>query len=182
MKSRAILSDVPSASAVNAQLPNANFYDCYGISVPDTNHSALAYFLKAMGNSPAWTNSLMILRNKVVRLFGLKDLGAFGALNLSKHVSEYAPGDRVGIFTLISNSPHEVLLGDSDKHLDVVLSVFIQSPTNDGYVTISVTTVVHVHNFLGRIYMFLVKPLHKLIAPAVISRISVNPKCAVCEK
>ena len=182
MKSRAILSDVPPASAINAQLPNANFYDCYGISVPDadTNHIALAYFLKAMGNSPAWTNSLMVLRNKVVRLFGLKDLGGFGGLNLSKHASDYAPGDRVGIFTLISNSPHEALLGDSDKHLDVVLSVFKHSPT-DGYVTISVTTVVHVHNFLGRIYMLPVKPLHKLIAPAVISRISGNPKEAAVE-
>ena len=36
---------------------------------------------------------------------------------------------------------------------------------------ITVTTVVHVKNALGRLYMLPVKPMHRLIAPAVLSRL-----------
>ncbi len=113
----------------------------------------------------------MALRNKIVRLVGLKDLGGLGELNPSKPASAYAPGDRVGIFTLISNSPNEALLGDRDKHLDVVLSVYKHPLGQGGVQSVSVTTVVHIHNLLGRIYMLPVTPLHKLIAPAVLNRI-----------
>ena len=171
MKPRAILSAVPPESAINARLAGAYFFDCYVIYVPDTTPAALSYFLTALANTPPWVNSLMALRNKIVRFVGLKDLGGLGDLNPSRPASAYAPGDRVGIFTLISNSPNEALLGDHDKHLDVVISVYKHPPNQSGAQSISVTTVVHIHNLLGRIYMLPVTPLHKLIAPAVLNRI-----------
>jgi len=171
MKPRAILSDVPPKSAINTRLAGAFFYDCYVISIPDTTPAALDYFLTALANTPPWVNSLMALRNKIVRFVGLKDLGGLGDLNTSKPASAYAPRDRVGIFTLISNSPNEALLGDHDKHLNVVLSIYKHPPEQNGAQSISVTTVVHIHNLLGRIYMLPVTPLHKLIAPAVLNRI-----------
>ena len=171
MKPRAIISAVPPASEINARLPGAYFHDCYVISVPYSTHTALSYFLTALEKTPAWVNSLMGLRNKIVRLVGLKDLGGLGQLSPSKPASAYAPGDRVGIFTLISNSPDEALLGDRDKHLDVVLSIY-KHPLGQGDVqSISVTTVVHIHNLLGRIYMLPVTPLHRLIAPAMLTRL-----------
>lgn len=171
MKPRAVLSDVPPASVINARLSGAYFHDCYVISVPDTTPTALSYFLTAVANTPPWVNLLMALRNKVVRFVGLKDLGGLGELNPSKLSSAYKPGDRVGIFTLISNSANEALLGDYDKHLDVVLSVYKHPSVQGGVQSVSVTTVVHIHNLLGRIYMFPVTPLHRLIAPAVLNRI-----------
>ena len=171
MKIRATRSDIPPGSAINARLSGAYFYDCYVISVPDTTRIALNYFLTALANIPPWVNSLMALRNKMVRFVGLKDLGGLGELSPSKLASAYVPGDRVGIFTLISNLSNEALLGDRDKHLDVVLSVY-KHPSDQGSVqSISVTTVVHTHNLLGRIYMLPVTPLHRFIAPAVLTRI-----------
>lgn len=101
----------------------------------------------------------------------LKDLGGLRTLDPAKPDSAYLPGDRVGIFTLISNTPNEVLLGDSDKHLDVVLSIYKHRPGQAGDCSIVVTTVVHNHNLLGKMYMLPVTPLHKLIAPAVLSRV-----------
>ena len=171
MKTRAVLSDVPLDSAINARLPGAYFYDCHAIAAPNTSRTALSLFLIALANTPPWVNSLMALRNKLVRFVGLKDLGALGGFNPSKPASAYVPGDRVGIFTLISNTPNEVLLGDRDKHLDVVLSVYKHPPDQDANQFVAVTTVVHVHNLLGRVYMLPVTPLHRLIAPAVLSRI-----------
>jgi hypothetical protein len=111
----------------------------------------------------------MSLRNKIVLLFGLKDLGGMGNFDAKKPDTDYLPSDRVGIFTLISNTPNEVLLGDSDKHLNVVLSIY--KTNQDGDCSIAVTTVVHTHNLLGKAYMLPVTPLHKIIAPAVLARV-----------
>jgi len=107
----------------------------------------------------------MAMRNWMAGLVGLKNLGHLGALGAYKEATEYRVGDRVGIFSLIYQSPDEVLLGDSDKHLDVVLSI-CKAPQG----AVSVTTVVHVHNWLGRFYMLPVTPLHKLIVRAMLKR------------
>ena len=76
----------------------------------------------------------------------------------------------MGIFTLFENTPDEVLLGDRDKHLDVVVSVHCTRPAGQP-VRVTVTTVVHTKNRLGRLYMLPVKPMHKLIAPSVLRSI-----------
>jgi hypothetical protein len=163
---------VPAGSAIQARLPGAYFHDCHAVEVPDAKQPALGHFLTALANTPAWVDRLMTLRNELVQRVGLKHLGGLGAIDPAKPASAYLPGDRVGIFTLIANSDTEALLGDDDKHLDVVLSVFKQPAGAAGMVTVSVTTVVHVHNLLGRLYMLPVAPLHKLIAPAVTARMA----------
>ena len=170
MKARAKPSPVPPASAINARLAGADFYDCYTILVPYNTRTALGYFLTALENTPSWVNSLMVLRNKIVRLAGLKDLGGLGAFNPEKPASAYAPGDQVGIFTLTSSLPNEALLEIHDTHLHVALSVYKHPFDQDEGQLVSITTVVHIHNLLGRIYMLPVKPLHRIIAPAVLAR------------
>lgn len=171
MASKVTASVVPAESEIINRLVGASYYDCYAITAPNDKRSALGYFLTAISNTPYWVNSLMTLRNKTVLLFGLKDLGGMGNFDSAKLDKDYLPGDRVGIFTLISNTPHEVLLGDSDKHLDVVLSVYKSAAADANDCSIVVTTVVHTHNLLGKIYMLPVTPMHKLIAPAVLSRV-----------
>lgn len=172
MTSYATPAPVPAESVINSHLPGASFYDCYSIGASGERRIALEYFLATIAQTPMWVERLMLLRNKAVRLFGLKDLGGLGGFDASKPASAYLPGDRVGIFTLISSTDNEVLLGDNDKHLDVVLAVFRHPHVTEGVQTISLTTVVHVHNWLGRLYMLPVGPMHKLIAPAVLNRIA----------
>ena len=164
-------SSVPATSAINASLPGASFYDCYSIDVTGERHTALQYFLMTIKQSPLWVERLMWLRNKAVQLVGLKDLGGMASFDTGKPGLAYKPGDRVGIFTLISATDDEMLVGDNDKHLNVQLSLYRHPVTTDGVQTLSITTVVHVHNWLGRVYMLPVKPMHKLIAPAVMNRI-----------
>jgi hypothetical protein len=178
MSARPFSCSVPPESAINASLTGAYYYDCYAVAVPDTKRFALGYFLNSLRNTPLWVNSLMALRNKIVQLVGLKDIGGLNEFNAAKPESAYVPGDQVGIFTLLSNTHTEALLGIADKHLDVVLSVFKYPPNNEGIVLVTVTTVVHVHNFLGRLYMLPVTPLHKLIAPAVLSHAVEEPNAA----
>ena len=172
MNPRAILTNIPPDSVINAQLPGAYFHDCYSIDVPNSNRTALGHFLIALARTPPWVDFVMTLRNKIVKVVGMKDLGRLGDVNLSKPESAYAPGDRVSIFTLVSNTPNEVLLEVHEKYFDVVLSIFKHSPCHHGKQAISQTTVVHVSNLLGRLYMLPVTPAHKFIAKAVLSRLS----------
>ena len=60
----------------------------------------------------------------------------------------------------------EISLGDSDKHLDVQVSV--QKRMHEDASWLAVSTVVHVHNGLGKFYMFFVAPAHRVIAPATL--------------
>lgn len=113
----------------------------------------------------------MALRNRIVALFGLKNLGGIAQIDPNKNASDYQAGDHVGIFTLISDSANEVLLGDSDKHLRVVVSVHKQTDARSGDTLVTVTTVVHVHNWLGRLYMIPVTPAHRIIARSMVNSI-----------
>jgi hypothetical protein len=138
----------------------------------------MGQFLKAFSSTPAWVNVCMSIRNRAAAIVGLKNLGAFDQINKSKPECDYKPDDRVGIFTLIANTFDEVLLGDKDKHLDVILSVHRAINANTDEVFVTVTTVVHIHNLLGRLYMLPVLPMHRIIAPSVLRAIALGPNAS----
>lgn len=160
----------PAGSRIASRLEGADFHDAWAIDAGDPSLSALGQFLKVLQATPRWVNACITLRNRAVQLVGLKDLGKLSAINPSKRDTDYRPGDRVGIFTLFELSPDEVLMGDRDKHLDVVLSVHCQRSPGQP-VRVTVTTVVHTKNRLGRLYMLPVRPMHKLIAPSTLRAI-----------
>ena len=108
----------------------------------------------------------MKLRNRVVERLGLKNLGELSAIDVNKPERDYRVGERLGIFTIEHISPNELILGDKDKHLNVRLSLLVQ---NAGQM-LTISTVVHEHNWLGRVYMWFVAPMHRIIAPSVLKR------------
>ena len=171
MHARPHACEAPTGSLISPLLPGAYFHDANAIAVAGSQTTALDHFLQALRHTPRWVDTLMVLRNRVVSLLGLKDLGALSRLDPAKPGSAYAVGERVGIFTLIKNTPDEALLGDQDKHLDVTLSVHRAADPAGGPSTVTVTTVVHVHNLLGKIYMLPVTPMHRIIGPAVLKAI-----------
>lgn len=161
-------TDAPPSSRIREALPGADFHDAYEIALAHQGRSALEIYLTVAARMPAWVDFLMAARNRAVSLFGLKNLGHLGNLEHAKEVSTYRVGDRIGIFSLLSISDDEVVLGDSDRHLDVKVSFCKLAADNRE--SIVATTVVHIHNRLGRAYMVLVKPFHRLIVPASLRR------------
>lgn len=168
MKTQAIKSEAPDGSRIQQFVPGSCFHDAWSIRAAEPSLDPLSQFLRVARSTPAWIDGAMRLRNRLVSLIGLKDLGGLSAVSLSKAVTEYRPGDRVGIFTLLSTSETEVLLGDSDKHLDVVVSVHRQQTGPGAQAVVTVTTVVRVHNWLGRLYMVPVRPAHRFVARAMV--------------
>ena len=164
MKVRAC--DIPPESLLRARVAGSDFHDAYCVDNPCAERSALALWLQTLGRMPRWVDQAMRVRNTVVKHLGLKDLGAMAAIDPARGLKTYRVGERVGIFTVLHLGDDEVILGDDDKHLEVQVSLL---KTADRKVVVS--TVVHIHNALGRLYMFFVAPAHRMIAPAVLSRI-----------
>ncbi|MGX1927484.1 DUF2867 domain-containing protein [Vibrio sp. NH-7] len=151
-------------SLIEPYFENAHFSDCFSVTLPNQQQSAFEVYKVLMKSSPRWVNRLMELRNFIVSKLGLKNLGSMNELSTDLDETACKPGDRIGIFTLVSLTPNEVLAEDCDKHLNVRLS-FLLVP-NGEWVTLHVTTVVHIKNWLGRVYMLPVAPMHKLIVPS----------------
>jgi Protein of unknown function (DUF2867) len=165
----------PINSKAAALLPGAYFHDAWSISAASPELDALDQFLRVARKTPRWIDGLMTLRNKAVGLFGLKNLGEIAGVDSSKTSSDYAIGDRVGIFTLIEKTTHKVLLGDDDKHLRVVVSVHKTPATHSDDIVVTVTTIVHVKNLLGRLYMLPVAPAHRVIARTMVKVVGNAP-------
>jgi hypothetical protein len=161
---------IPIKSDIHQFSLDASFADSFSQYTKYENQSALDIYLELVRDTPEWVNHLMALRNKVVSLFGLKHLGHLGSVSSLKSGSEYKVGERVGIFKLYLNLHNEVILEDRDKHLDVKISLYVEP--QGGIAKIHLSTVVHVKNRLGRVYMFFVAPVHKIIVPAVLNKLA----------
>src|SRR5664279_1364364 len=103
MKTQITRIDVPAGSSISKQLEGACYFDSYEIPLEHAGRTALELYLCMISKTPSWVDFLMEIRNQVVLLFGLKNLGALGAVQKHKAASEYRIGDRIGIFTLQSN-------------------------------------------------------------------------------
>lgn len=71
---------------------------------------------------------------------------------------------------MLARSPHEVVLGENDKHLDFKVS-FLCTPTDQGKQSFSITTLVHFNNVMGRIYFLPVKPFHGCIIRTTLKKL-----------
>ncbi len=167
MKPRIIPVDIPPSCRLAADVEGSYFHDAFEIELDTTGRSAMSLYLAAASLTPKWVDALMSVRNRMVSLVGLKNLGTLSALDPHKPASAYKVGERVGIFTLLHVSDDEVVLGDADKHLHVKVSVC--RVTQGVRQTVVVSNVVCVHNTLGKVYMFFVEPIHKRITPAMMA-------------
>lgn len=161
-----VMTAVPKRSKLASIVHTAYFADAFEQKGSDLQGaSAVRLYYDLLKKAPLWADSLMYARNKLCSfLFGLKDIGTFSEITLTKPLEDYKVGERLGVFTVVSIEEDEFIFEDRDKHLSVQLSLLKQS--DSGSVVIS--TVVHVNNWIGKFYMFFVGPAHKFIAPMML--------------
>jgi hypothetical protein len=151
-----IAVSVPSESSIANAYASVNLADAYSIELPagaSTDPELLARFIFA--HQAPWIGKLMMVRDALVGAFGLKT-----ARHLATLEAANAAG-RLGIFRIYTTSPTEVVVGEDDKHLDFRVSVLCSGQSSRRHLTLS--TVVHCHNRLGRLYLFLIAPFHRLV-------------------
>ena len=166
---RVTATSVPDDSVLQSRLAEADFYDAYEAPLAAASLSPTEIFLRASRATPHWVDQLMAIRNRIVRLFGLKDVGALKTAG--RAADSYKVGDRLSIFSILGKTENELLLGIDDHHLDVRVSVL--KSARDGLPHYVVSTVVHVHNLLGRLYMLPVGRIHPLVVRAMMARAEV---------
>ncbi len=149
---------LPPQSQITGIYTMVNLADAFSIALPpgvSADPEVLARFLFA--NQASWIGILMTVRDSVVACFGLKTGKHLGSMDAGKS------GGRVGIFKIYNKSETEIVLGEDDKHLDFRVSVLCSGEPAPGRRQLVVSTVVHCHNRLGRVYIFLIAPFHRLV-------------------
>ena len=144
----------------NTLLPGAQFADAYRIEVNDRALNARQAAERMIARQPRWADALVTLRNLVVAPFGLKTSGA----------SPAAPREMIGIFPIVSQAPDRLVAGFNDKHLDFRLVVDVATSGVTQQVT--ATTLVLTHNWLGRAYLAVIMPFHRLIVRTLLRQVA----------
>lgn len=148
-------------SQLTALLPDAEFADAYCLVVDEVDTDAITVARRVLERAPGWIRGLMHLRNRIASLLGLKPA------ELALH-ERYDGSARVGAFPVISRTPERVVLGFDDWHLDFRIVVDLTKLGTHSQIT--TTTLVRPHNLLGRTYLTVVLPFHRMIVPAMLAQ------------
>jgi Protein of unknown function (DUF2867) len=143
-----------------ALLPGAQFSDAFSIAVDGAALDARGAAERMLGHQPRWIEMLMALRNHLVAPFGLK----------TPTPGVATPADRVGIFPVISETPARLVAGFDDSHLDFRVVIDVARAGVGQRVT--ATTLVLTHNLLGRVYLAIILPFHRLIVRSMLRQIA----------
>lgn len=134
----------------------------------DTAKVGKAFF----GSGPEWIGKLFSFRNAIVKRLGLKTPET--VIDRQKQLNEFKceVGERLGLFQVYHRDEKEVIIGEDDKHLDFRVSLYLQPNENNLHEkTLTISTVVKFHSWLGQLYFFPVKPFHRLIVPTMLKSI-----------
>ncbi len=156
MKVRAVEPDIDTV----ALLTGAQFSDAFSVTVDGTAFHARRAAERMLGRSPRWIEALMGLRNFLVAPFGLK----------TPHPNGKISADTIGIFPVLSDTPNRLVAGFNDSHLDFRVVVDV-APSGQGQ-RVTATTLVLTHNLLGRAYLAIIMPFHRLVVRAMLRQVA----------
>jgi hypothetical protein len=152
--------EVTPAVDADTLLAGAQFADAFCIEISDCNLDARRAAERMMARQPRWAKALLSLRNLLVAPLGLKTSGA----------TPNVPRDMIGIFPVVSATPDRLIAGFNDHHLDFRIVVDVTAPS--GVRQVTATTLVKTHNWLGRTYLAIIMPFHRLIVPALLRQVA----------
>ncbi len=145
-----------------ALLAGAQFIDAFSIGIEDTALDARHAAERMMAKGPRWIDMLLALRNLMVAPFGLKAGAPDGS----------GRADIIGIFPVVSETHERLVAGFNDRHLDFRVVVDV-APCGEGKgQNVTATTLVLTHNWLGRVYLAVIMPFHRLIVPAMLRQVA----------
>ncbi|MGY4367023.1 hypothetical protein ACVW1A_003088 [Bradyrhizobium sp. LB1.3] len=144
----------------DAVLAGAQFIDAFRLEIGATAVNAREACTRMVLHGPGWIDAMLHLRNIIVAPFGLKTSGE-GAP---------APHGLIGLFPVVSETPEQLVAGFNDYHLDFRLVVDVAG--DDARRQVTSTTLVRTHNLLGRTYLALIMPFHKLVVRGMMRRIA----------
>ena len=146
--------DLPPASRLSASYGRADFADAFLVELPEVaSGDAEALARHVFEQQPEWIAKLLGIRDRLVQPLGLKR-----AADLRS-----GEGERISIFRVFERHRDEIILGEDDRHLDFRVSVLLQPASGSRPRRLIVTTLVFYNRLLGRAYITLIAPFHRLV-------------------
>lgn len=139
-------------------LPGADWADCYELQIPKSDLTAIVAARSILSRFPLWVRLLLRLRDAAIGPFGLRSTRSHQADGL----------ERIGFFPIVSQSEDQVVLGFDDKHLDFRVVIDVRED-DQGRRLVDATTLVRRKILLGRIYIALIAPFHRLIVATMLA-------------
>jgi hypothetical protein len=148
----------PPDSRFLGDLRRFYYWDSYEAPLVHEGLAMHELYLAVFAHHPRWARALLVLRGRIVALFGLKASTA-ADFNAADARSAYAIGDRIARFTLFAQDGSEIVAGGDDKHLDFRVSV--RKLVGEGASRVVLSTVVTPHNVAGKAYLLAILPFHR---------------------
>ncbi|MGL1922707.1 MAG: DUF2867 domain-containing protein [Hyphomicrobiales bacterium] len=164
--------DIPAQSQLFEPAKQAYIIDCFAIGSAEIELPIEELYARLMSQTPKWFDVLMNLRDRIVGLLGLKSTQnmagyesvfeqtgkPFGLNNTTR------PSKIMDFFTVVALSENEIILSIKDKHLDMQMSLLrCNVDFEKQQCEILMNDVIFTHNFFGKLYLFFIMPVHKII-------------------
>lgn len=146
--SQVIKTPLPQSSHLWSMVQTGDFIDGYAVRSNLSPSEAARIGL----SMPVWADTLLKLRNAIVKPLGLKT-----------DTSDAGPD---AIFPVTHETDDELILGTDDSHLNFRIAI-----KREGEM-IHMATWVHRNNALGRAYLAVIMPFHVLIVRDCMKRIA----------
>ncbi|OYU87468.1 MAG: hypothetical protein CFE29_23975 [Bradyrhizobiaceae bacterium PARB1] len=154
-----LVSAVHTAIDTDAFLTGAQFADAFSITTDTTTLTAREAAERMLGRSPWWVDALLKLRDAIVTPLGLKTAKS----------ARHADVVKVGFFPLLSETPQRLVAGFNDSHLDFRVVIDVE-PAGTGQ-RVTATTIVLMHNWIGRTYLAIIKPFHRMVVRSMLKQV-----------
>ncbi|SCB46083.1 DUF2867 domain-containing protein [Rhizobium multihospitium] len=141
-------------------LPDADWADCYELKIPNSDLTAIAAARTMLSRFPFWVRLLIRVRDLAMGLFGVRASSDHRADELEK----------IGFFPVVSKSDNQVVVGFDDRHLDFRVVIDVRSD-EQGCRLVDATTLVRRNILLGRIYLAIITPFHRLIVATTLANL-----------
>ncbi len=115
--------------------------------------------------SPAWVDQLFLLRDWLVKPFGLQ---AGSKRSKEKFEQAVRNGGSYGLMSIPAKSATETIMCLSDKHLKLYFSAQIEASGEKQKVTVS--SLIYFRNTFGKFYFYAIYPFHQLIVRSLLKR------------
>lgn len=150
---------IPSDCVLAPLYRRANLLDAYAVQLPAGASDDIEALVRAgFERQPWWVRTLTRMRDIIMAPVGVKSSRDVG-------IAAAAQGPVIGFFPLLSKHAGELVMGADDSHLDFRLAVQQRTAAAGGRELV-VVTVVHCHNWIGRTYIAVITPFHRVIARA----------------
>lgn len=167
-----LLHHPPAGSIISQNFDTVHYQDSHCLDIPFVKEITVDQVLTGILRSmPPWVASLLRIRNKVVRIFGIK--AVVPAKNEVPATNKiYKPGDRAVFFNVLKRNNNEIVLAENDLVLCLRISVYLKNTTASNS-EVYLSTIVHYNHFIGRLYFVPLIPFHRMLVTIMLKHLRV---------